>query len=222
MSIYAAGGYYLSFRGEGALFTAGDPVFGPELPSLPDAKTVLPQFPSRFGRFDTYTKQGLLCGSLALREAGIEADGILNNIGICLESRLECTETDIRFYETTKEEDGAFTSPNLFSYTLPGIVCGETAILYSLTGPVFTVSGGGNDPGVSAVQAASLILETGQADGVLCGWNDAADPSGQLFPCPVNGAAFVYLTRNPGPDKPVFRLPEDTPVSLPDIFREAR
>ena len=152
----------------------------------------------RYGRFDQYTRLGIGAMALALQDAGYvmradKAEPPLN-IGIVSQSHSECVQTDKDFYDSTLESNGMLSSPNLFSYTLPGIVQGECAVHFGLGGPSFCL-GSDNHPdtlGAQAIIESLRLLRAGKADAMLAGWIEAphadiGNPEGPF------GAAFVVL-----------------------------
>jgi 3-oxoacyl-(acyl-carrier-protein) synthase len=156
-----------------ALSAARLPQPGADKPLFPPVQELFTQPLARYGRFDNYTRLGCAAVALALKEALLYELEQTKNIGLIVSSQYECYETDLNFYATTIEDGGSYASPNLFSYTLPGIVIGECAAYFKLTGPTFCV---GEDPraglGRSALQAAVSILVMGETDCVIAGWLD--------------------------------------------------
>jgi hypothetical protein len=202
-------------------------------PMIPTSREIFPKPLARYGRFDEFTKLGCAATALALREAGIAQSEEKRAVGFILSSAYECYTTDLRYYDTTLEEGGLYTSPNLFSYTLPGVVLGECAVYFKLTGPTFVVgenrengafakspdekrktdhqenhrdTPGPRRFGVSALAAAALHLEAGSADTMLVGWIDSppAIPNGASD---APGGALVVVLR---------RVCEHAPVSGPE------
>lgn len=142
------------------------------LPQIPKAKEIFSEPLTRYGRFDQYTKLGCAAIALALKDAGLDEANEKRPIGVIVSTVYECFESDLAFYETTKEEDGFFSSPNLFSYTLPGIVIGESAIYFKLTGPTFTVGDTLNQKGRNALITGLNLLISDACDTVVAGWLD--------------------------------------------------
>jgi 3-oxoacyl-(acyl-carrier-protein) synthase len=200
MMAYVTGGAWIGSEGQGLLSEGRMPALaaGPIL--LPKARDLFEQPPTRYGRFDQYTKLGCACVALALQDAALKRSGEEGAIGIVSSSSLECLETDCAFYATTTEEGAMFASPNLFSYTLPGIMLGECAVLHRLTGPAFCVGDDEEGRGLPALSSALRLMEDGMAETMLAGWIDSiADATAaDLAPDFSSGAAFVVLQRQAG------------------------
>jgi 3-oxoacyl-[acyl-carrier-protein] synthase II len=168
-------------------------------PVLPPAQEIFSRRVPRYGRFDAYTKLGCACIALALQDAGladVEAD---RPVGIVSSSRFECFEADAAYYQTAIEEGGALASPNLFSYTVPGVMAGECAVHFHLTGPTFCVGEQGGR-GMAALRCAMNMLENGMAEAMVAGWLDAplaetAQDRAKGKIEDICGAAFVVLER---------------------------
>lgn len=146
---------------------------------------------TRYGRFDNYTKTGCSAVALALKDAGLYSTDIKRPVGLIISSVYESYSTDIEFYKTTLDNDGAFSSPHLFSYTLPGIVLGECSAYFKLTGPTFCVNENGSF-GSSALKASLLMLESGEAETIITGWIDYPPENISAY----KGAVFAVLTTN--------------------------
>lgn len=141
-------------------------------PQIPKAKDIFLEPLNRYGRFDQYTKLGCAAIALALNDANLDEASEKRPIGVVVSTIYECFESDLAFYETSLEDDGFFSSPNLFSYTLPGIVIGESAIHFKLTGPTFTVGDSLEHKGLNALVAGLNLLYSGSCDTVVAGWLD--------------------------------------------------
>lgn len=216
MNVWVTGGGYVTAHGWGrrsegkrVALVAGEPV-------LPRGAEIFDRPLSRYGRFDRYTKMGCAAAALALRDAGLDRADSKRPIGIVTSSLAECLETDLAYYDTTAEQDGLLSSPNLFSYTLPGIVHGELAVHFLLTGPTIAVgeppaaSGGPFRPGRAALETALRLLAAGKTDAMLAGWIESPPQgNGELrieneelrrerhAAAPVAGALFVVLEARP-------------------------
>ncbi len=171
MENWITGGAYITQSGYGKMSDKSNISIGTENINFPPVKEVFSRPLTRFGRFDNYTKIGCLTIGMAMRDAGIADSGVKRDIGIISSSKYECFETDINFYQTTLEQDGFISSPNLFSYTLPGIMLGECAICFGLTGPVFSVSESKN-LGMAAITAACRFLNNPEIQYMVAGWLD--------------------------------------------------
>jgi 3-oxoacyl-(acyl-carrier-protein) synthase len=183
------GGSFITGGGSGVLGDQSIPVLKGN-PVIPPPKEVFPLVPARYGRFDGYTKLGCAAIAMALRHAGLDSNS--GKTGVVISTCFECMETDRAYFETVKEADGQFSSPNLFSYTLPGIVIGESAILFKLTGPGFTLGESESGRGTAALITAMELLQAGQASMMIAGWLDAP-PDGTDMNEYAYGAVFTVL-----------------------------
>ena len=132
-------------------------------------------------------------------------------IGIIASTRYGCFETDLAFHATAEEENGIYASPNLFSYTLPGMAVSEAAIHFQLTGPTFTVGDPVGQRGYRAVDIAVDLVSSGICPTILAGWLDVgnrllkhnvADDDG------VRGAVFVVLSTG-YEEKPIHKIRQE-------------
>jgi hypothetical protein len=158
----------------------------------PELADFIPELPARFGRFDVYTKVCFSTAVLALKNAGLLSREGKKNIGIIVGSTNGVYDDDVAFLESTREAKGEFSSPNLFSYTLPNVALGEIAVFFNFIGPTFCVGNDPADPGSFAMTAALSLLESKQCDRILAGWVEVAQniKSHENYP---KGAAFTVL-----------------------------
>jgi 3-oxoacyl-(acyl-carrier-protein) synthase len=191
--IYSLGSGWLSARGYGVFgskpqFYNND--FSFKYPELPQ---YIGDLPSRFGRFDVYTKVCFSAAVLALSDAGLLQREGKKNIGVVVGSSTGVYDDDIVFYESTREAKGEFSSPNLFSYTLPNVALGEIAVFFNFIGPTFCVGNDPANPGLDAMTAAFSLLESRQCNIILVGWLEVAQniKNNENF---SKGAAFAVLT----------------------------
>lgn len=198
MDFQVTGGGWVSSAGFGRMSQARTLSFASGPPARFPAREIFNQRLARWGRYDDYTRCGLAAMALALRDANLEADAKIRPIGIVSSSTLECLETDLAYYRTTLEAGGSLASPNLFSYTLPGIMLGEGAILFRLSGPTLCV-GEENGRGMTALATALRLIAGGAAQTMLAGWTDCfavegSEPAAAMeSSAPIQGAAFVVL-----------------------------
>jgi 3-oxoacyl-(acyl-carrier-protein) synthase len=182
-------------------------------PLIPNYSDLFTEPLQRYGRFDNYTKIGCSAVALALKDAGLYSTDKKRSFGLIISSVYESYKTDIEYYKTTIENSGTFTSPNLFSYTLPGIVLGECAAYFKLTGPTFCVGENG-EFGESALKAACLMLDSGETETVIAGWLDYPPDNIKAY----RGAVFVVLTVNMSINRGITVSLEKL-TSLLDIFK---
>jgi hypothetical protein len=112
-------------------------------------------------------------------------------------SKWESTSVDLDYYETTLTEEGALSSPNLFSYTLPGTMHGECAVHFRLTGPTICVGEDGGC-GHAALAAALRFMAAGAAPVMIAGWLDDLPSRPELIDDSskiMSGAVFVILEK---------------------------
>jgi 3-oxoacyl-(acyl-carrier-protein) synthase len=159
----------------------------------PDLLAYIPELPARFGRFDVYSQVTFATAVLALADAGMLQREGKKKIGIVVGSLTGVYDNDLAYFASTGEANGAFTSPNLFSYTLPNVALGEIAVFFNLIGPTFCV---GNDPlrpGFDVMPVALSLLASGQCSAILAGWVEVADKIKNRGVLP-KGAALTVLT----------------------------
>ncbi len=197
MKLYLLGGGYVTAKGFGTLDNAGKPEVLPGVPPIPKGKAIFRTPLTRYGRFDRYTKLGCAGIALAVRDACLDEAETKRPVGIVLSTAYESYASDLEFYQTTIEGNGAFTSPNLFSYTLPGIVLGEMAIHFKMTGPTIIV-GEAEGRGRRALQTAAECLQAGLCETIVAGWLDSP-PEPLAGAQDRHGSVFVALsTQNNG------------------------
>lgn len=236
MRISITGGAWITAAGRGTLGGGERAALAPGRPQIPPSKEIFTERVARFGRYDELTKLGCACVALALRDAGLYEASERRPIGIVSSSRLECLETDLEFYKSTQVEGGTLASPNLFSYTLPGIMQGECAVNFKLSGPTLCVGEEGGR-GLAALRCAARLIEGGMAPRMLAGWIDCfSDADGKTEPALpreggtaggefYSGAAFVVLEACPPESARTMReLPPCAagPASLLDFFAPRR
>lgn len=160
---------------------------------LPDLKALSIKPPSRWGRFDLFARMGYVSAALTLQDAGYDSE--INRIcGMTLSSYYETINTDRLYYDTTLEEEGAFSSPNLFSYTLPVILIGECCSQFHLKGPAFCMGDDPNRKGFNGISTAIRCIESGMTDQMLVG--SIEDPPAEIDEDPVS--IFVFLESDNG------------------------
>jgi hypothetical protein len=199
MDIYITGGAWITANGYGRLSEGKKAILSPGPPVMPSGKDVFSRPLQRYGRFDTYTKLGCAAAALTLKDAGLEQGSSADNIGMVVSTLYEVSETDAAYYQTTLEQGGTLSSPNLFSYTLPVTVLGECAVQFNLTGPAFCV-GESEGIGKNALQCAAGMISSGKTNRMIAGWIDSppTDVAGGNNNQPASGAMLVMLDERPG------------------------
>ncbi len=187
LRVAVTGGSWLSAVGYGCLHDGSAPTFGPGEVVLPAREEIFDQPLARFGRLDRYAKIGCSAIALALRDAGLDDANRDRSIGIVTSSARDCTSVEMDFQASTVEGGGAFASPNMFPYTLPGVMQGECAVHFHLAGPTLCV---GDDAGLglSALRTALRMMASGDSVAMIAGWLD--EPMNHLGPNahPADGA----------------------------------
>lgn len=84
----------------------------------------------KFYKMDGLSKLGVLAADVLLNNDFKIDNYKAEDVGIVLSNANSSLDTDIRYFETTKE----MASPALFVYTLPNIVIGEISIKHRLKG----------------------------------------------------------------------------------------
>jgi len=175
MVLNVIGGGWVTVVSYGRMTDGTSPVLAAGDPVIPPVESIYAQPPVRYRRFDDYSRIGCAAIALALIDAGLDRAENPRPIGIIAATRYGCFDTDLAYYATAKEDQGVFASPNLFSFTLPGIVLGEAAIHFRLTGPTFTVGDIVGQRGGTALGVAGDLLSSGASQTLVAGWLDAAD-----------------------------------------------
>jgi hypothetical protein len=191
--IYVLGSSWISSFGYGLFGSKPQFSYDSEHFKYPELQNYIAELPPRFGRFDNYTKVCFSAAVLALKDAGLLQRKEKENIGIVVGSRTGVYDNDISFFESTQEEKGAFSSPNLFSYTLPNVALGEIAVFFNFIGPSFCVGNDPVHPGMDVFSSSLSLLESKQCTKVLIGWAEAAKSikKNEKFP---KGAEFAVLS----------------------------
>lgn len=197
MVLNVIGGGWVTAVSYGRMTGGTRPVLAAGDPVIPPVESIYSQPPVRYRRFDDYSRIGCAAIALALKDAGLDCAEGPRPIGIIAATRYGCFDTDLAYYATAKEDQGGYASPNLFSFTLPGIVLGEAAIHFRLTGPTFTVGDGVGQRGCTALGVAADLLSSGTCRTIVAGWLDAVDRrrfgnSGDAEE--MQGAVFVVLS----------------------------
>jgi len=195
MKLAIAGGGYITSTGWGKWSEGA--VVSPDSGkvSLPSVKDVSPTSAARIGRFDSYTRMGWSTIALALADANLLSVEESSDIGVVLSTRYGCLETDTKYYETVLDGEGEYSSPNLFSYTLPNIILGEAAAHFKLRGSAFCV-GETEKYGIAALNAAFSLSRSDSHSTMLAGWLESVPgnlPETELEKDAVSGCVIVVL-----------------------------
>jgi 3-oxoacyl-[acyl-carrier-protein] synthase II len=205
MEAWLTGGSWVTADGWGRLGEDKRITFSPGKPVLPKLSSILDRPVNRSGRFDAFTRMGVIAVALAMKDAGWLETPPAEPVGMVVSSKLGVLQTDFDYYRTTLPQSGLLSSPNLFSYTLPVAVLGECASNFRLTGPTY-VLGDDESAGRNALEEALLLLEAGDSLKMLAGWIDSSPEAANLLnePEPLPGAVFVALEAIPQAGRPSF------------------
>lgn len=216
-NVFLRGGGWISSEAYGSL--AARPRFSVDSIAFqyPDLKSTLDELPARFGRFDTYTRLVFSSAVLALSDAGMLGRDDLKDVGVIVASRGECYDMDSEYYETTIDGAGEFTSPNLFSYTLPNVVLGEIAVYFRFTGPTFCTGNEKGAEGAAALDAAYAMLRAGRTKRVLVSFCESAERLSDTKDFPKGAQCVVLSTEKRDTHKRSYTF-ENAPRRLSDFW----
>jgi len=126
--------------------------------------------------FDRLTKLLLVCGRLALTDAGLKIDGVHrlspDRIGVCSATAYGSLEAITEAVAITELEDPRFLNPNRFPNTVANAAAGYVSIWEDLRAPNVTVVDG-NCGSLDAVISGQTHLRNGRADAFLVGGGEA-------------------------------------------------
>jgi 3-oxoacyl-[acyl-carrier-protein] synthase-1/3-oxoacyl-[acyl-carrier-protein] synthase II len=164
-----------------------------ELPELWVLASTLGVAIDRLGRTDPLTRLALAAvAKLA------EAEGALAGAGIVVGSALATLETNAIFQARIRERGARRAEPRRFPYTSPNAAPGECALLFSLTGPGFSV-GSGLHAAIEALAVAAALVEAGDAERmVVVAVDEAGEHTRKIAPEVVSGAVAALVTRAGG------------------------
>lgn len=134
----------------------------------------------KFFKMDKLSKLAFLAASQLLTEG--------SDTALVFANRSSSLDTDLAYQETIRDKAAWYPSPAVFVYTLPNICLGEISIKYKLysENSFFVFE---NFPAAFFPAYAGLLIRTGKADEVLCGW---VEMLGEEY------RAFVYKVGNKG------------------------
>ncbi|MEO6490825.1 MAG: hypothetical protein ABIO04_12855 [Ferruginibacter sp.] len=121
------------------------------------------QYP-KFFKMDNLCKAGFLAAEILLKDTSV-TNYPLPEVGVVLANSNSSLDTDIKYFETTKD----FASPALFVYTLPNIVIGEICIRHHLKGEnAFFITETFDIPFIQ--QYVSNLFNNNILQACICGW----------------------------------------------------
>lgn len=154
---------YCEIRG-GALRLNGDELFSAAGSFTDFARTAYHHFGMAYPKFfkmDKLSKLAFLAASRLLTEG--------SNTALVFANRSSSMDTDLVYQQSIADKEAYYPSPAVFVYTLPNICLGEISIKYKLysENSFFVFE---NFPAAFFSAYANMLIGTGKADDVLCGW----------------------------------------------------
>lgn len=136
----------------------------------------------KFFKMDTLSKLAFLGAEMLLQnETG-------QDIALLFANASSSLDTDVKYQQSIGDKDNYFPSPAVFVYTLPNICLGEISIRHQLkTENSFFIFDEFNPEFMTGY--ARLLLDTGKAAKVLCGWTEYFNEGYK---------AFLYLVETQG------------------------
>lgn len=126
--------------------------------------------------FDRLTKLLIVCGKLALEDAGLKQAGVHrlapDRIGLCSATAYGSLEAITEAVQVTELEDPRFLNPNRFPNTVINAAAGYVSIWEDLRAPNVTVVDG-NCGSLDAVLSGQTHLLNARADAFLVGGGEA-------------------------------------------------
>lgn len=140
----------------------------------------------KFFKMDALSKLAFLGSELLLKNGvGSEKE---NNIALVLANKSSSLDTDVKYQESIADQSNYYPSPAVFVYTLPNICLGEISIRHQLKSEnTFFIFEAFNPAFMASY--ANVLLDTGKAEKVLCGWVEYFNEEYK---------AFLYLTGKDG------------------------
>ncbi len=132
----------------------------------------------KFYKMDNLSKLGWLASEILLKDSFQSENYNPEDIGIVLANSNSSLDTDLKYFESTKD----FASPSLFVYTLPNIVMGEICIRNKFKGEnAFFVQEKFDANFVE--QYVNNLVNNNILQACICGWIDVVkeDYQAMLF-----------------------------------------
>lgn len=139
----------------------------------------------KFFKMNGLSKLAFLAAEAILKN---EKQAIERNIALLFSNKSSSLDTDIKHQESIADHENYFPSPAVFVYTLPNMCLGEISIRHELKSENSFFIFEAFNPAFM-VDYANILIQTGKADQVLCGWTE-------YFKDDYH--AFVYLVSNEG------------------------
>lgn len=121
----------------------------------------------KFFKMDNLSKLAFMGAELLLKkEIDPERE---NNIALVLSNQSSSLDTDVKYQNSISNPEEYYPSPGVFVYTLPNICLGEISIRHRLNSEnSFFIFDQFNS--IFITTYANLLLDSGKAEKVLCGW----------------------------------------------------
>ena len=124
----------------------------------------------KFYKMDSLGKLGWLAAEVLLKDSFEKNMYQPEDIGVILSNANSSLDTDIKYYQTTKE----MASPALFVYTLPNIMTGEICIRHHFKGENAFFISEKFDPGFIQ-QYVNNLINNNTLQACICGWVEVLD-----------------------------------------------
>ena len=121
----------------------------------------------KFYKMDNLSKLGWLATEVLLQDDFEAGKYTPESIGVVLANASSCLDTDLKYYDSTKD----IASPALFVYTLPNIVIGEICIRHNFKGENAFFIFERFDAGFMQ-QYVSNMINNDILQSCICGWVD--------------------------------------------------
>lgn len=145
----------------------------------------------KFFKMDNLSKLSFLAADMLLKDE-VKQD-TENDIALLFANRSSSLDTDTKFNEQIADRENYYPSPAVFVYTLPNICLGEISIRYKLyTENSFFIFAGFNPEFFAAY--AAILLDTGKAGKVMCGWVEFYKGAYKAFIYMVSGNGSIEHT----------------------------
>lgn len=139
----------------------------------------------KFFKMDHLSKLAFLGAELLLKNQNPNDE---NNTALLFANQSSSLDTDVKYQNSISDKENYFPSPAVFVYTLANICLGEISIRHQLkTENSFFIFDAFNPDFM--MNYANILIETGKADSVVCGWTEFY---GEEY------KAFLYLVANEG------------------------
>ena len=119
----------------------------------------------KFYKMDNLSKLGWLATEFLLKDSFNKAQYKAEDIGVILSNSNASLDTDIKYFESTKD----IASPALFVYTLPNIVTGEICIRHQFKGEnAFFICE--EFDGELLYNYTNILINNNILQAAVCGW----------------------------------------------------